>query len=89
MLALAEHEADRCRKCGGDLHETTDPEHDASNPYGRAHYVPGPPVVCHQCLALSTSEKAFAKDARAAALIHVAPLRPRKPRRRPSRRRKG
>ena len=63
MLGLAQREAQECRRCGGDLAETTD--------YAN-RYVPQAPIVCLQCLALHQSEKDHAKEANAAAMIHYA-----------------
>lgn len=76
MLGLAMREAAECRRCGGPLHETTDSE---------AAYVPQPPVVCFQCVALAKSEKDFHDHPMRAGLIHRAAKKPKlKPKRRRS-----
>lgn len=64
MLALATREAAECRRCGGDLVETTDHEHN--------RYVPDKPIVCLRCLALHQSEKTHEKNAENVAMIHRA-----------------
>jgi hypothetical protein len=64
MLGLAEREAAECRRCGGDLVETTD--------YDSNKYVPLPPMVCLRCVALSAAEAKTrkAKSPEAAGMIH-------------------
>jgi hypothetical protein len=61
LLALAEREAAECRRCGGDLIETTK----WSN-----RYVPQAPLVCLRCLALHQAEESHRKHPHAAGMIH-------------------
>jgi hypothetical protein len=71
MLALQEWREARCRGCGGDLAETTDPDREDG-------YRPLLPVRCHRCTALSRSEETYRKaDApHPHALIHRVELKP-------------
>ena len=62
MLGLAAREAAECRRCGGDLAETTDHE--------RNRYVPDKPVVCLRCVALHQAEKAHEKSPERVGMIH-------------------
>lgn len=64
MLGLAAREAAECRRCGGDLVETTDHEHN--------RYVPDKPVVCLRCVALHQSEEIHAKNRERVGMIHRA-----------------
>jgi len=75
MLALALWEERRCRGCGGDLTETTRPEHDGLGP-DRYRYVPLPPVRCHRCTALAASEAKYKDSPHPHALIHRVKLQP-------------
>jgi hypothetical protein len=75
MLALALWRDRRCKRCGGDLAETTD-EHNDGGGLDRARYRPLPPVRCHLCTALAASEDAAAKNRHPHALIHRAELLP-------------
>lgn len=68
MLALAEREAAECRRCGGDLNETTD--------YGN-RYVPQPPLVCMRCLALHQADEAHRKHPEHAGMIQIVERRDR------------
>lgn len=79
MLALAEWHAGRCRRCGGDLAETTHPDHDGVA--GNAGYRPQLPVRCHRCTALAKAEHDYRDAPQPQALIHQVELRP--PRRKP------
>ena len=45
-LALTEYEDDACPGCGGQLAVTTDPA-------AEARFLPGPPIRCHRCTAMS------------------------------------
>lgn len=58
MLALADVEAAACGGCGGDVEETTSPEHDRNNPQRVAHYEVPPPVRCHRCTELARAQDA-------------------------------
>jgi hypothetical protein len=60
-LGLALREAGECRRCGGDLAETTDYDYS---------WKPAPPVVCLRCVALSASEKSHAEHTARAGMIH-------------------
>lgn len=62
MLGLAAREAAECKRCGGDLVETTD--------YAN-RYVPKPPIVCFRCVALHTSEETHSKDPNRPGMIHL------------------
>jgi hypothetical protein len=60
-LSLLAYEANRCPGCGGDLHETTDPEY---------LWRPEPPVVCLRCVGLEAAVKQHEKDPRHRAMLH-------------------
>jgi hypothetical protein len=62
VLALAVWQAGMCRRCGGDLTETTNPLHDRDNPQGSHFYKAAKPVRCHRCTALMDSEHRHAED---------------------------
>lgn len=69
MLALAEHRASRCDRCGGDLAETTAPDAEDG-------YQPALPVQCHRCVAFAQSEQAYLDHPHPLTLIHqVQPRR--------------
>lgn len=53
MLALAYYEATLCKRCGHDLHHTTDE---------KWAWAPNDPVECKSCTALARSERAYAKS---------------------------
>ena len=82
MLALEAYEARLCKRCGGDLEETTKPEHDYNNPLAEAVYLPaeGYPMQCHSCAALDRSERDAAAQSpqHPGALIHAVRLVPRR-----------
>lgn len=48
MLALASYEADRCPSCGGQLHETTDPDID---------WEALDPTECFKCKAIGAKQE--------------------------------
>lgn len=75
MLALALWEERRCQGCGGDLTETTRPEHDGLGP-DRWRYAALLPVRCHRCTALSASEERHKDAPHRHALIHRVELQP-------------
>jgi hypothetical protein len=60
MLALAAREAVECRRCGGDLAETTD--------YAN-RYLPLPPLVCLRCQALHEADEQHSKHPQHAGMI--------------------
>lgn len=62
MLGLAAREAAECRRCGGDLVETTDYEHN--------RYVLTDPTVCLRCVALHASEETYQKHPDRAGMMH-------------------
>lgn len=74
MLALAEWRDSRCRGCGGDLEETTNPDHDGTP--GNWGYQPLKPIRCHRCTALARSEAKYRDNEHPHALMHVVELRP-------------
>lgn len=78
MEALAAREAAACRRCGGDLHETTDPDNDGNNPRAARRYKPLPPVVCHRCVALHEAEQPYGEHPQRHAMIHQTELVPRR-----------
>lgn len=61
MLALAMREAAECRRCGGDLTETTNYDY---------RWDPEPPIVCLRCVALHTQEHDYRDHADKAGLIY-------------------
>lgn len=61
MLGLKLREDAECRRCGGDLAETTDWEWS---------WKPAPPIVCLRCVALAADEQTHAKSPYRAGLIH-------------------
>lgn len=73
MVALAVLEAAACRRCGGDLAETTD--------YDAFVWEEQPPTVCLRCVALHASVDKHAKHPMAAGMIHQVKARRRPPRR--------
>lgn len=79
MLALALWHDRRCRRCGGDLEETTAEEHDGTA--GHSGYRSLLPVRCHRCTALAASEDGYKTSPHPHALIHRVELQP--PNRRP------
>jgi hypothetical protein len=60
-LALALREELECRRCGGDLVETTNYDN---------KFLPLDPLVCLNCISLRQSEKDYAKHPHAAGMIH-------------------
>jgi len=77
-LGLAMREAAECRRCGGDLGETTDYD---------LQWTPQPPVVCLRCVALQAAEKGAAKHPFKGAMIHRVTKHKRPQRKSKSRRR--
>ncbi|HEX5995670.1 MAG TPA: hypothetical protein VFY84_11060 [Jiangellales bacterium] len=81
MFALEAYEQGLCQRCGGDLDETTKPEHDFNNPASVAVYAPAPgfPRQCHCCAALDRMEQQAngANPQHPAALMHAVRLVPR------------
>lgn len=73
-LGLAAREAAECRKCGGDLNETTD--------YEAWRWLPQPPVVCLRCVALAEDERKHKDHVQRAGMIHRVAKAPR-PKRKP------
>lgn len=71
MLALAEYRNSMCGRCGGDLHETTDPANEGA-------YRPKLPIRCHRCDGLIRSEEAYVKADRPQALLHTVEHKPRR-----------
>ena len=68
MLALDLYRQSRCRGCGGDLHETTEPGNE-----GR--YEALPPVQCHRCVAYDISVTAYQDQPHPGSLLHQVRLR--------------
>lgn len=64
MVALAEYRASCCQRCGGDLHETTDPANENA-------YQPRLPIRCHRCTGLIRSEEAYVQADQRQALMHI------------------
>lgn len=64
--------AGQCRRCGGDLAETTDPKHDSGNPHGTHLYRRTALKRCHRCTALMESEAAHSAPKPG----HIAPPHP-------------
>lgn len=75
MLALAHFEAGLCRKCGHDLHESTDPQW---------RWTADEPAECMSCTVLVRAERRYAKAAEKGgdgsvppeAMIHTVRKRP-------------
>jgi len=60
LLALAVYREGLCRRCGGELHETSSEALNPDNRWSGTHiYKSKPPKRCHRCTALMASEKAF------------------------------
>lgn len=74
-LGLTLREANRCPGCGGDLHETTDPDY---------RWVPDTPITCLRCVGLSAASKATEKtDPHHRQILHTVRKVPRpKPKKR-------
>lgn len=79
MEALALWRDLRCRRCGGDLTETTD-DANSGELDATAKYVVQPPVRCYRCTALSISENKTKEGWHPHALIHQVKLQPQRPR---------
>lgn len=81
LRALEAYEAGLCKRCRGELEQTTKPEHDFNNPLGTAVYVPAPgfPMQCHCCAAIDRSEQQTAAQnpQHPAAIMHAVTLVPR------------
>lgn len=84
ILGLAVWDATRCRRCGANLIESTNPLNDPDNRMGgTGHYVPVPPTCCFSCMAVAESEASMrgtpdrAGHKHPEALMHRAELVPR------------
>lgn len=80
MLALALYRAGLCHRCGGELADTTRPEHDRDNPHGTHVYRPVRLIRCHQCTASMESEHQHSSNElvkHPAAVMHIMELVPR------------
>lgn len=85
MLALEVYRASLCRRCGGELAETTNPLHDADNPHGTHVYRRVKLLRCHRCTASMESEAQHSGNhlvKHPAAVQHHIELQPRLQRRR-------
>jgi hypothetical protein len=78
-LGLTMREAVECRRCSGDLSETTD--------YGW-QWVPSPPTVCLRCVALQAAESSYAKHPHRGAMSYRVTKRQRPQRKPKSRKRR-
>jgi hypothetical protein len=70
-------EAAECRKCGGDLTETTD--------FDSWRWSAQPPVVCLRCVVLAEAEQQHRGHPQRAGMIHRAKKAPRPKRNKPTR----
>lgn len=61
-LGLATREANECRRCGGDLHETLDDDY---------MWRPLPPAICKRCVGLRNAAKKHEKHDDAASMLHL------------------
>lgn len=83
MLALQLFEQGMCRKCGHNLDDTTNPDHDPDNSKGSRMWVSEGHDKCFACLVLARNEKNAANDdsiPHPEALIYTAVLVDRPPR---------
>lgn len=75
ILALQAWRDTRCKRCGGDLRETTSPEMEDG-------YRALDPLCCWRCWALAGAEDKHRKSSHPHALLHRAEKKP--PRRKPA-----